>query len=244
VSFNSRYGLVLFSDILGFSIAAVVAYLLRSAIEVPGHVLLPFPVYTSFFLVMIGSLLVWLHVHAFYGPIFQKDWSGFLTVLFRVNYNFLISVAVISFALRLTSTNRILLFLFLIFSNLLIFLTRFVIFPGVPKRLAILGEDQTALEAYQSALQMYSLRKITFVGFYSLDTNGADYFGKQRLPYQGPIGNLFKAIREKRIDILILALPNHFAEPTRVIEDIRAPGLQLLVARRMPPQVVLVPTDS
>jgi hypothetical protein len=90
--------------------AAVLSYYFRKILPVPGHVVSSLGAYLPFMGVMAACWLAFLHAFDMYGGICVWDWPDFAASLLKINYNFVLLVAVVSFTLRLTFTSRIMFF--------------------------------------------------------------------------------------------------------------------------------------
>ena len=95
------------ADIILLAGTAVASYYIRSRFSVRGHVLYPMSDYLPFMSVVVGSWLVFLHMYGMYGGINVWNSSEFAKAVFKINYDVLILVTVVSFGLRLTGTSRI-----------------------------------------------------------------------------------------------------------------------------------------
>jgi hypothetical protein len=218
--------------------AAVLSYYFRKVLPVPGHLVSPMRAYLPFMSVMAASWLVLLHAFDMYGGICVWDWPDFAAALLRINYHFLLLVAVVSLTLRLTLTNRIMFLCFTVLINLFLTLTRmFRPFVG-PVNYAIVGGGNLADKALERAEKVFGITESRFKGFFtdgpaSEATDGRD----QR---RGRIDDAVKAVMNHEVDALILAMQPSSARFQQLLDDLAGTGIRAFVAHEVPSEIEFV----
>jgi len=222
-------------DVALLIVAALLSYFFRKVLPVPGHVVFPMSAYLPFMLVMAASWLALLHAFDMYGGICVWDWPDFAAALLKINYHFLLLVAVVSLTLRLTFTNRIMFLCFALLINLFLTLTRmYRPFVG-PVNYAIVGAGRLAQMALQRAEKVFGITESRFRGFFA-DGPAAEATagGDQR---RGPIDDAVKAVMNHEVDALILAIQPSSARFQQLLDDLAGTGVRALVAHEIPSEI-------
>ncbi len=222
-------------DLVLLVVAAVLSYYFREFLPLPGHVALPMRAYLPFMGVMATSWLIFLHAFGMYGGVCV--WSGrdLAAALIKINYNFLLLVAVVSFILRLTVTNRVLFLCFMVLINVFLTLTRmFRPFAG-PATYAIVGAGSLADKALEHAERVFGVTESRFRGFFA-DGPAAEaaHGGDQR---RGHIDDAVKAATNHEVDTLILAIPPSSDRFQQLLDDLAGSGVRAFVAREAPSEI-------
>jgi hypothetical protein len=222
-------------DVALLIVAAVLSYYFRKILPVPGHVLHPMRAYLPFMCFMAASWLAFLHAFHMYGGICVWEWPDLAVALLKINYNFLLLVAVVSFALRLTATNRIIFFCFIVLINLFLTLTRmYRPFVG-PINYAIVGSGSLADKALQRAEKVFGITESRFRGFFA---NGpASEAADGRNQRRGHIDDAVKAVMNHEVDTLILAMEPSSDRFQQLLDDLAGTGVRAFVADEAPSEI-------
>jgi hypothetical protein len=215
--------------------AAVLSFYFRRILPVPAHVVSPMRAYLPFMCVMAASWLIFLHVFDMYGGIRVWDWPDFAAALLKINYNFLLLVAVVSFALRLTFTNRIMLFCFIVLINLFLVLTRMYRPFAGPVNYAIVGAGSLAHKALERAEKVFGITDSRFRGFF---TDGpAVEATDDRDRRRGHIDDAVNAVMNHEVDTLILAMQPSSDRFQQLLDDLAGTGVRAFVAHEVPGEI-------
>ncbi len=111
-------------DVVLLAGVAASSYAARQLLTVPGHSLLPLRAYLPFLILMGVIWLVLLNARGMYGCTDTAPAAAWLRQVVQIDYHFLLAVALISFLLRLTETNRFIFASFTALANLVLWMTR------------------------------------------------------------------------------------------------------------------------
>jgi len=225
-------------DLALLIVAAVLSYYFRKILPVPGHVVSPMRAYLPFMCVMAASWLAFLHAFDMYGGIRVWDWPDFAAVFLKINYNFLLLVAVVSFTLRLTFTNRIMFFCFIVLINLFLTLTRMYRPFAGPVNYAIVGAGSLAHKALERAEKVFGITESRFRGFFTDGpvTEATDGRDQRR----GHIDDAVKAVMNHEVDTLILAMEPSSYRFQQLLDDLAGTGVRAFVAHEVPGEIELL----
>lgn len=215
--------------------AAVLSYYFRKILPVPGHAALPIRAYLPFMFVMAASWLAFLHAFDMYGGICVWGWPDFAAALLKINYNFVLLVAVVSFILRLTVTNRVIFLCFIVLINVFLTLTRmFRPFAG-PVNYGIVGTGVLADKSLERAEKVFGIRESRFRGFFAdaPDSETCDG-GDQRRRH---IDDAVKAVLNHEVDTLILAMQPSSDRFQELLDELAGTGVRAFVACEAPSKI-------
>ena len=232
---TQTYMKTLGTDLALLIVAAVLSYYFRKIVPVPGHVVYPMRAYLPFMCFMAASWLAFLHAFGMYGEICVWEWPDLAAVLLKINYNFLVLVAVVCFTLRLTATNRIMFFCFIVLINLFLTLTRMYRPFAGPVNYGIVGSGSLAHKALQRAEKVFGITESRFRGFFADGpapeaTDGRD----QR---RGHIDDAVKAVMNHELDTLILAMEPSSDRFQQLLDDLAGTGVRAFVADEAPSEI-------
>lgn len=219
-------------DVSLLVLAALGAYGIRSLVPISGHVIFPLRTYAAFFSILIASWLLFMYVFGIYGSRVNQP-ASFLSALVRINYNFIVLVAVLTFVLRVTTTNRMLLVLFVVFSNAVTTLTHGIAMMKRSKSYTIIGTDKLAVNAFDAASRHFALKDAKFAGFLSPEAHYDDFFLKDNLPILGSMEHMLAKLPDC-VDCIVMALPSDFRDQQRLLEDLDETGIMILLALHIP----------
>lgn len=222
-------------DLALLVVAAVLSYYFRRILPVPGHVVSPMRAYLPFMCVMAASWLAFLHAFDMYGGIRVWDWPDLAAALLKINYNFVLLVAVVSFILRLTLTNRIMFLCFMVLINLFLTLTRmYRPFTG-PVNYAIVGAGSLAHKALQRAEKVFGITESRFRGFFADGAAAEAAAGRDQR--RGHIDDAVKAVMNHEVDTLILAMEPSSDRFQQLLDELAGTGVRAFVANEAPSEI-------
>lgn len=217
-------------DLILLILAVFLSYYVRSLFVIEDHHFNALRDYLSYMFMLSGSWLLFLYIYGFYGTIAIDSRTAVSKALFQVNYHSFLLVAIVSFVLHLTATNRAIFLLFTVCANLIVLATHrySTVFRGV--HYAIIGGDSKGMEASQLAHDIFPAPRSKCEGFFSPEIVGSAWGGD--LSFRGSMQQLFGLLADGSVDTLIVAVPDDFPDTQRLLDDLAATDVDVLIAEK------------